>query len=289
MATGRMLKKSITTSEKVNRLSDKAALLYTWLIDFLDDFGLVWASPQKIKLAVVPGRKLFTLKKIAECIKEMLNACLVNIVKIEDKEWIWFPDFLEKQTLKKDRKPFTYLENNYEWNFMNEISNYIMSGNFWKPLNSKYFQLETQEEEEEEEEDYNTPYGKQTSLLKDYNNKLFLVFKQIVGYSPMDSGKDRQKYPRLIRKKYKDLTLVEKALQWALQLHNKQGLYYWRANKISLAKLYHKILPAYLEEIQKRQNLKKIIELKKLAFKSIPQPTNKDVEEMARKERELKL
>ena len=32
MAQGRMLKKAITTSERINKLSDKHALLYSWLI-----------------------------------------------------------------------------------------------------------------------------------------------------------------------------------------------------------------------------------------------------------------
>jgi len=54
MATGRFIRKSITKSEEVSNLSEQAALFYTWCIPFIDDFGLLWASTQKLKWEIMP-------------------------------------------------------------------------------------------------------------------------------------------------------------------------------------------------------------------------------------------
>lgn len=138
-----MLKKSITTSERINKLSDKFALLYTWFIPFQDDFGLVWASVDKIKWMIVPARKSLNIKEIEKFIDIIIDLKLVKIVVIEDKSWIWFPDFLDKQTLKKDRKPITYLDNKYDWSFVDEIAKFVVKKDKWKQMEIDGFQMET--------------------------------------------------------------------------------------------------------------------------------------------------
>lgn len=122
---------------------------------------------------------------------------------------------------------------------------------------------------------------------QNFNKKLFSSFKEIFGYSPIDGETDRLKYPRLIRQKYGNVD-IEKALRWAFNLRSKDGVYYWRQNKIGLNKVYYKILPAYLEEVQKFQNLKRLDEMKKNIFKEIPKPTSDDMVEEAKKDREFK-
>ena len=44
-ARARMLSPTISTSERVNMLSTKAALLYTWLLAHCDDQGRLSADP----------------------------------------------------------------------------------------------------------------------------------------------------------------------------------------------------------------------------------------------------
>lgn len=144
MANGRMLKKSITTSERINKLSDKFALLYTWLIPFQDDFGLIWASIDKIKWMVVPARKSLNKKEIGLFINKIIDLKLVKIVKIENKKWIWFPDFTDKQTLRKDREPVTHLDNYYKWEFVDKIATFIVKDDKGFQKDDKGFQMEMQ-------------------------------------------------------------------------------------------------------------------------------------------------
>lgn len=127
MATGRFLKKNIAKSERINQLSDSMALFYTWLIPFLDDFGLVWISPKKLKWEIYAAREIFTIPYIQECIATILNLKVIKIVNIEDKYWLWFPDFTEKQTLRKDRKPQTYLDNQQNWAFSDKIASLVVN------------------------------------------------------------------------------------------------------------------------------------------------------------------
>jgi len=145
MAQGRMLRKSITTSETISKLSDKFALLYTWIIPFQDDFGLVWASVNKLKWIVVPSRKSLSKREIEKFIDEITSKefNLAKIVVIENKAWIWFPDFKDKQTLKNDRQPVTYLDGEYDWDFNDEIEQYIQKDSKWKQLEYNGIQMET--------------------------------------------------------------------------------------------------------------------------------------------------
>jgi len=142
MAQGRILKKTITTSERINKLSDKFALLYTWLIPFQDDFGLIWYSADKIKWIIVPNRKSLDKKEIEEFLNKIIDLKLIQIVKIEKKQWIWFPDFPQKQTLKKDRTPNTYLDNEYNWAFVDKIATFVVNKDNNIPLENNGFQME---------------------------------------------------------------------------------------------------------------------------------------------------
>ena len=52
-----MLSGSISTSERVNKLSLKAALLYTWMLAHCDDQGRISADPHTVKGTVCPMRR----------------------------------------------------------------------------------------------------------------------------------------------------------------------------------------------------------------------------------------
>lgn len=100
--------------------------------------------------------------------------------------------------------------------------------------------------------------------LKNSNQKLFSDFKEITNRSPNDAPRERQRYPRLIRQKYGfDVSCA--AMKWAWGLHNKQGLFYWRGS-LNLAKLYHRIIPDYLKQIDQSKNQNRYSEMKKVAF-----------------------
>ena len=52
----RSLSQSISFSDKLDKISDQAALLYTWNIPHLDDYGRGDAGVSYLKKKVVPGR-----------------------------------------------------------------------------------------------------------------------------------------------------------------------------------------------------------------------------------------
>ncbi len=90
MAKARMLSKSISTSEKVNRaLVEKlkeqnykhpydGPLLYSWLHPHADDWGRIDGFPYWIKLNVVPG-----LDDISESDVELILGCMKDVHLIE--------------------------------------------------------------------------------------------------------------------------------------------------------------------------------------------------------------
>ena len=110
MARARMISKSISTSEKVNRkLSErlkaeglrevtKGTLLYTWLHPHADDFGRMDGSTYWLKLNVVPDQNITEkeIEKILKCLDE------INLIQLysndPDKRYIQIINFEEHQS-----------------------------------------------------------------------------------------------------------------------------------------------------------------------------------------------
>jgi len=92
MAKGRMISKCITIDPAVAKLSDKAALLYTWLIPFLDRQGKFFATPEQIKGYVMALRPTFTLSVIKKCMSEIDKE--LGRIYGENREYIVLKGFL---------------------------------------------------------------------------------------------------------------------------------------------------------------------------------------------------
>jgi len=76
MAERRMLWKSICQSRKVNHLSLKATLLYTWTIPWTDRDGFIEVEADYLKVNVVPRRSDILEEEIDELVHEIVNAKL---------------------------------------------------------------------------------------------------------------------------------------------------------------------------------------------------------------------
>jgi hypothetical protein len=110
MAQKRMIDKKISVSEKVADLStDKARLLYTWMIPHADDLGLLPASPRTLKGLIVPMLD-WNVADISTCMKEMLVLKLIQPMIYKEKKYIYITDFEKNQTFKKERNPQTILQ-----------------------------------------------------------------------------------------------------------------------------------------------------------------------------------
>ncbi len=93
MATGRIIKKQISYSEQVNALTLKSALLFTWLIPWVDDFGRLEGSPAKVKAIVVPMRPDFSNKDVEKCLKELHENDLIHLYEVDQKPYLQIKNF----------------------------------------------------------------------------------------------------------------------------------------------------------------------------------------------------
>jgi hypothetical protein len=96
----RSLWRSISTSKKVNRISLKAALLYTWAIPHFDDEGYMEGDPETLKVKIVPFRREFSIREVKKLTHELKNQGLWEIFEVSDATYIRDPVFNDYQTFK---------------------------------------------------------------------------------------------------------------------------------------------------------------------------------------------
>jgi hypothetical protein len=89
---------SISTSKKVNQISLKAALLYTWAIPHFDDEGFQDGEPRELKRKIVPYRDEITIEDIKNAIIELNIKGLWKIFHKNSTVFIQDPVFSERQS-----------------------------------------------------------------------------------------------------------------------------------------------------------------------------------------------
>lgn len=111
MAEKRMISKSISISERVNRLTDTFhILLFTWMIPHSDDFGRLFGSPLKVKALVVPMLDK-TIKEVEEALCCLHREGLINWYEVGSDKYIQIENFdhhqsgLHKRTKSKFPEP----------------------------------------------------------------------------------------------------------------------------------------------------------------------------------------
>lgn len=103
MARGRIIDKNISTSKKVAKVTDKSALLYTWLISHTDDFGSMDGDAFVIKAKVVPMRLNWTLEDVETSIVELVQIGLLIKYEVEQETFVRVINFDSFQTFRTDR------------------------------------------------------------------------------------------------------------------------------------------------------------------------------------------
>ena len=105
MATGRIIKKIISTSRKIANLkTTEARLLYTWLIPHLDVEGRFSAEPDIVKGYVVPRLQEFSLTKTEECLKDMAENGLIVLYSINGDKFLELTGFSLHNKIRKDHE-----------------------------------------------------------------------------------------------------------------------------------------------------------------------------------------
>jgi hypothetical protein len=88
---------SITTSEKVDQLTDSEALLYVWMITKCDDEGRMQGKPKTVRVKVCPGRK-WSVAKVGTMLERLAAAELIYYYEVKNKKYIEIVDWKKRQT-----------------------------------------------------------------------------------------------------------------------------------------------------------------------------------------------
>ena len=98
-----MISKSISTSKKLAKVSEGAALLFTWLIPHCDDGGNMDADPMAVKAIVMPMLPV-GMPEVTERLTELEKASLVTFYAGKEEERFLHINLWERhQTLRNDR------------------------------------------------------------------------------------------------------------------------------------------------------------------------------------------
>lgn len=102
-AKARMLWGQISISPRVNSLSLKACLLYTWIIPHADDFGRMSSNPREIKAIACPLRSDIQEVDIHSLLTEMIDQKLIDIYEARGQSVLQLVDWTEYQNLRQPR------------------------------------------------------------------------------------------------------------------------------------------------------------------------------------------
>jgi len=93
----RMLSRTISISKKLSKVSDQAALLFSWIIPHVDDDGRIEGDPQTIKAQVVPRR--WNVELVETYLMELSDVRLINYYKTDpENTFIEIIQFLRFQS-----------------------------------------------------------------------------------------------------------------------------------------------------------------------------------------------
>ncbi len=102
----RIIKESIRTSRKVNRLGDFEFRLWLYLITYVDDYGRGSADPELLKGLVFPRRGGVTEEQIGEAMACLENGGLIVRYEAEGESYFYFPSWGEHQRIQTKRSRF---------------------------------------------------------------------------------------------------------------------------------------------------------------------------------------
>jgi len=105
MAEKRMISKNISQSRKVNSLSLKGKLLFTWAIPWFDNHGYLEVEPDFLKFNIFPRVKEILLQELPGICRELTDIKLWILYKHQKtgKLIAYDPKFKVIQTLRQDR------------------------------------------------------------------------------------------------------------------------------------------------------------------------------------------
>lgn len=102
MAKARMISRSISTSRKLARVDDRAALLFTWIQPHTDDYGRIEGDAMTVRAKVCPMRP-YTDEDVDKSLADLALKGLILRYEVDGEQYIQVCGFEEHQTFKTDR------------------------------------------------------------------------------------------------------------------------------------------------------------------------------------------
>lgn len=102
----RILKESITTSEKLAKLSHFEFRLWVGLVTQADDYGCGDARASIVRNFVFPLQEDVTTKDVERAMKRLEKVGCIRVYRVEGKPYFWFPNWLEHQRLRNHKPKF---------------------------------------------------------------------------------------------------------------------------------------------------------------------------------------
>jgi len=187
MAQRRMIDKKISVSEQVSVLPVEAQLIYTWSIPHADDLGLLPYHTRTLRALIVPLLDI-TQSTFDSHLESIVKAGLFEVYTEGESRFLKITKFLKHQTLKKDRKPNTYLDGIGSWEDVESIGFHLEYNGI--PREEKRREVKIREEKresrpeaslsflkemkDEEIKSITTEYGFTTSQIKGKAQDLYL-------------------------------------------------------------------------------------------------------------------
>lgn len=97
----RIIKDTISKSEKISGLTDFQFRLWVHLITYVDDYGRGDARPAIIKGTCFPFRDRMTNKDIEKGLAELAGAGCVALYKADGKPYLYFPNWEQHQRVRQ--------------------------------------------------------------------------------------------------------------------------------------------------------------------------------------------
>lgn len=102
----RVIKDSIHTSEKVNRMTDFQFRLWVSLIAYVDDYGRGDARPAVIRGACFPLRERLTNKDIDAALTGLAGIGCIGLYEVDGRPYLYFPNWEKHQRIQTKRSRY---------------------------------------------------------------------------------------------------------------------------------------------------------------------------------------
>lgn len=102
----RVIKDSIHTSEKVNRMTDFQFRLWVSLIAYVDDYGRGDARPAVIRGACFPLRERLTNKDIDAALTGLAGIGCIGLYEVDGRPYLYFPNWEKHQRIQTKRSKY---------------------------------------------------------------------------------------------------------------------------------------------------------------------------------------